>query len=397
MVEHHRIRSGHDGPLHRQDARCGQGGRPRLCLPVARRRGVDGSGGHRPAGAGSGRPRTALGGSRDRCERVAGVGDDRAGRPPAGSAPSATPTERPAVVVCCPEGEAHELAAEMVAEVLRSRGWPVDLLGATVPAADVRAYLDRRKPTALMVSCTTPCGLPGAARMVEAAHDVGVPTLVGGAGFGRDNLRALRLGAAAWAPTVTAGIAVLEEWRTAPPLLPPGGALNDDYLDFEGALPEIRAGAVAALRRSEFRRRDDMVELASTNDGIEVLLRHIEAAVLVDDERVLLDYLSWGTAYLRAREASTSRLAARLDAVANEIPATPARAGRFVQDGMRHLEWNRRPGSGNPAVRTRPSSRRRPGPTEVPSHAAATPRCSRARSSPTCSSSPPCPVTPRWR
>jgi methanogenic corrinoid protein MtbC1 len=191
-------------------------------------------------------------------------------------APASSPaTERPVVAVCCPEGEAHELAAELVAEVLRSRGWPVDLLGATVPAADVRAYLDRRKPTALMVSCTTPCGLPGAARMVEAAHDGGVPTLVGGAGFGRDNLRALRLGAAAWAPTVTAGIAVLEEWRTAPPTLPPGGALNDDYLDFRGTLPDIRAGAVAALRRSDLRRRHDMVELSATSDGIEALLRHV--------------------------------------------------------------------------------------------------------------------------
>jgi methanogenic corrinoid protein MtbC1 len=82
------------------------------------------------------------------------------------SATSSTPTERPAVAVCCPEGEAHELAAEMVAEVLRSEGWPAELLGATVPAADVRSYLDRRKPMALLVSCTTPCGLPGAARMV---------------------------------------------------------------------------------------------------------------------------------------------------------------------------------------------------------------------------------------
>jgi len=158
-----------------------------------------------------------------------------------------------------------------------------------VPAADVRSYLVRRKPMALWVSCTTPCGLAGAARIVEAAHDVGVPTLVGGAGFGRDNLRSLRLGAAAWAPTLHAGIGVLEEWRTVPPLLPPGGALNDDYLDFEGAVPDIRAGAVAALRRSDFRRRDDMVDLASITDSIELLLRHVEAAVLVDDERVLLD------------------------------------------------------------------------------------------------------------
>jgi MerR family transcriptional regulator, light-induced transcriptional regulator len=274
------------------------------------------------------------------------------------AASPATPNERPVVVVCCPEGEAHELAAEMVAEVLRSLGWPAEMIGATVPAADVRAYLERRKPIALMVSCTTPCGLPGAARMVEAAHDVGVPTLVGGAGFGRDNLRALRLGAAAWAPTVAAAIGVLEGWMTAPPVLPPAAALNNDYLDFEGAVPQIRAGAVAALRRSNLRRRDDIADLGATTEGVELLLRHVEAAVLVDDERVLLDYLSWGSAYLRARNAPTGRLAARLDAVANEIPAAPARASRFVQDGMRHLEWTRRPGSsaGNSAARTRPAA-----------------------------------------
>jgi len=270
--------------------------------------------------------------------------------------------ERPLVAVCSPEGEPHDVPAEMVGEVLRAAGWPVDFLGTGIPASDLHDYLDRRHPSAILVSCTTPCGLPGAARVIDAAHDVAVPTIVGGAGFGRDNLRALRLGAAAWAPTPSAAARILEEWADAPPSLATGRALTEDYLTFDAALAEVRASALAALRRSDLRRREDVAELAAAYDRIDLLLRHLGAALLVDDGRVLLDYLSWRLAFLKAREQSPARLAADIDAVASVMPRTPARAGQFLQDGMQHIEWTDRPRAGRPVLRALES----PAPAEHP-------------------------------
>jgi methanogenic corrinoid protein MtbC1 len=107
------------------------------------------------------------------------------------------PSDLPRVAVCCPEGEAHQIPAEMVVEVLRSRGWPAELAGHGVSGDELRTYLGGRPPAALLVSCTMPSRLAGVARAIDAAHEVGVPTMVGGAGLGRDDTRALRLGAAA--------------------------------------------------------------------------------------------------------------------------------------------------------------------------------------------------------
>ena len=247
---------------------------------------------------------------------------------------------RAPVVVCCPEGEDHEIPADMVCQVLRSYGWPAEQLGGEVEAAELRGYLTRRRPAALLVSCTTPCGLAGAARAIDTAHDVGVPVMVGGAAFGRDDLRALRLGAAAWAPTVKAAVSTLEEWAQTPPQVSPGRALTDSYLNFEAVMPDIAARAIDALRRSGLRRSDDVADLAPVYDRIQLMLRYLGAALLVDDGRLFLDYLSWRVAFLRARDIGSERLAAALSAVAGALPAQAGQVRRFVEDGLQHLEWS---------------------------------------------------------
>jgi excisionase family DNA binding protein len=243
-------------------------------------------------------------------------------------------------VVCCPEGEDHEIPADMVCQVLRSYGWPAEQLGGEVDAAELRGYLSRRRPAALLVSCTTPCGLAGAARAIDTAHDVGVPVMVGGAAFGRDDLRALRLGAAAWAPTVKAAVSTLEEWAQKPPQVSPGRALTDSYLNFEAAMPEIAARAMEALRHSGLRRSEDVADMAPAYDRIQLMLRYLGAALLVDDGRLFLDYLSWRVAFLRARDVGSERLAAGLSAVAEALPAQAGQVRRFVDDGLQHLEWS---------------------------------------------------------
>jgi excisionase family DNA binding protein len=275
------------------------------------------------------------------------------------AAPSSIVDGGASVVVGCPDGEAHELEAEMVAEVFRSRGWPAQTVGGNMPPGDLGIFLNRRRPTALIVRCTSPCGLPGAARMIRAAIEMGVPSVAGGSGFGDDSVRAIGLGAAAWATTVDAAIAVLKEWTTTAPALTPVRTINQVHPAFALALPEITEEATATLRRSRFRRRDDADEMASAIGGLDLLLRYLEAALLLDDQRVLLDYLTWMTAYSGDQKASISRLTALLDAIAGEIPSGVPRAGQFIQEGIRHLEWTSRPGSRRVVARAKAQTDRR--------------------------------------
>src|ERR1700738_2444267 len=123
--------------------------------------------------------------------------------------PSNAPGHR-SVAVCCPPGEHHEIPAEMVTEILRAEGCPAQHIGAGVTPKHLPGFLSRQRPSALLISCTSPCGLPGAARSIEVAHAYGVPVIVGGAAFGRDGLLALRLGAAAWGPSALQVPAILE-------------------------------------------------------------------------------------------------------------------------------------------------------------------------------------------
>jgi excisionase family DNA binding protein len=225
----------------------------------------------------------------------------------------------------------------MVTEVLRSLGWPAELVGSAVPPRELSRFLARRRSAGLLLSCTTPCGLVGAARAIDAAHDVGVPVMVGGAAFGRDDTRALRLGAEAWAPTVRAATAVLEGWANRPPALSSNRALSDDYVALEAVLHEIRAAALDALRRNNLRRRDDLADLAPIHERLDLLLAHLGAAVLVDDVAVLLDFLSSRAAFLRARDEQSDRLVKGVEAVAVALEGGPSRARHFIEQGLQHL------------------------------------------------------------
>jgi excisionase family DNA binding protein len=253
--------------------------------------------------------------------------------------PSRPPNgDRPKVTVGCPEGEEHQIAAEMVTELLRAYGWPAELVGRGVPPKELGRFLARRRPVGLLLSCTTPSGLVGAARAIDAAHDVGVPVLVGGAAFGRDDTRAIRLGAAAWAPSVKAAETVLDRWSTSPPALSPNRALSDEYIAFEAALPDTRAQALDVLRRHNLRRREDLADIGPIHERLDLLLEHLGAAVLVDDPAVLNDFLSSRVAFLRARDEPTDRLLRALEAVAGSLGQASERAHRFVRAALAHLE-----------------------------------------------------------
>src|SRR5690606_13293472 len=69
----------------------------------------------------------------------------------------------------------------------------------------------------LAVSCNLPIFFPGVARLVNAAHEVSVPVIVGGRAFGDDDRRAARLGADAWAAGASDAAEVLAGWHAHRP------------------------------------------------------------------------------------------------------------------------------------------------------------------------------------
>ena len=121
------------------------------------------------------------------------------------------------VVVACVEGNWRSLPAQMLAELLRNHGFAVAFLGASAPANHVAAFLSRRRPDALVVSCNLALFFGGVTRLADAAHRHDIPVLAGGQALGREPERAACLGADAWAPGVDDAVAVLLGWRRERP------------------------------------------------------------------------------------------------------------------------------------------------------------------------------------
>ncbi|MDQ1426773.1 MAG: hypothetical protein QOK39_249 [Acidimicrobiaceae bacterium] len=248
---------------------------------------------------------------------------------------SQSPANGRLVAVCCPPGEDHEIPGEMVAELLRQQGWSALNMGSGLTPQQLPRFLADQRPAAVLVSATTAAALAGTAQIIAEAHGHGVPVLVGGAAFGRDDLLALRLGAAGWASTVSQAVVLLETWRCAPPVLPTRPSLPDGYLQLTAALPAITAAATAAVHSGDAEpwSRDE------TDECLDQLLRHLEATLLVDDGRILHDFVSRRSEYYRTRGLSATRLDNAMHAIAQALPAACDRSRRFIIEGRQHLAW----------------------------------------------------------
>ena len=97
----------------------------------------------------------------------------------------------PAVVVAAAERDTHALGARVVASALSLDGFRVLFLGASVPAEDLRDYLEVQQPLALALSCSIGAALSGARRCVAVAHEVGIPVVCGGRALSESRARAL--------------------------------------------------------------------------------------------------------------------------------------------------------------------------------------------------------------
>lgn len=86
-------------------------------------------------------------------------------------------------VVAVVEGETHVLAARVVAALLEWRGWIVDYLGGSMPAEELRSFVERRSPDLVALSVTLPERLLAARETVALLRtlDPRPLLLVGGA------------------------------------------------------------------------------------------------------------------------------------------------------------------------------------------------------------------------
>jgi methanogenic corrinoid protein MtbC1 len=237
-------------------------------------------------------------------------------------------------VVTCVEGEWHALPARLLAETLRSAGWDVRYLGASLPAAHLTQFIHDVGPDVVALSCSLSTSLPRARAMIEAARGGGVPVIAGGRGFGTDGRLAALLGANGWAASAPAAADMLAapDWPRFTDRAPELRLVDDassrlwDEID-----PLTDAVEDELLRRFPAMAEYDEPARARTREDVHHILDFLAAALYVDDVDLFGEFVGWLDALLEARHVPATALTAGLDAVAAVLPPLP-RASEFVTE-----------------------------------------------------------------
>jgi hypothetical protein len=220
---------------------------------------------------------------------------------------------RPMVAVACAETEWHAMPARMLAQLLRERRIPVRFLGPSQPADHLRETLARIRPDVLAVSASTVGALPGAARTIEAASSVGVPTVAGGAAWGGDARRARALGAAGWGADVAAVLRFLDEPRR---LTLPRRRNADGEWAFRAVVAAVPDAVAAAAER--------VAGPPLLAPELERMGAALAAALLVSDPTAVRDHVAWLRAMTAARGVSQTLVSEALQAMATGLPEPAA-------------------------------------------------------------------------
>lgn len=240
-------------------------------------------------------------------------------------------------VVACAEGDWHALPSQMFAESLRAVGVGVLHLGASVPAPDVGALLERRRPDGLVVTSNLPLSYLGVASLADAAHRFGVPVLAGGRSLTPE--RALTLGADAWAADVTRATEILSTWRSkAPEVRSDPIGLEPAALALDRSASSIAAAALAALGEVYPPLGDyDQRQRDHTRDDLVAIVRFLAAARLVDDDEVFTAFVTWLEDVLTSRGVPAAAAAAGMTALAPQIRAIDEKAAALVEAAAARL------------------------------------------------------------
>ena len=238
------------------------------------------------------------------------------------------------VLVVCAEGDWHSLPSQMMAEMLRARGYAVACLGASTPVDHVLDLIRRRRPDAVVVSCNLPLFFGGVARLADAAHTHGIPVLAGGRAMGTDESRARLLGADGWAPDIDGAVDVLQRWRHEPPVVAPGPTRLDESAQLlDAGADDVADDAFDELTRAfpQMSSYDD-AQLARTREDLAFITRYVAAALLVCDPTVLTEFLGWLRTLLANRGVPPRALEAGLDVLAPMLAGRDSRAGQLLAE-----------------------------------------------------------------
>lgn len=219
-------------------------------------------------------------------------------------------TDRPSdttatLALVCAEGDWHSTPARMAALLFRDAGWRVQFLGASTPVDHLRTTLKELAPSAVAVSCTLPLTLPGAASLVEVAHDLGVPAVVGGRSFDPGGHRATQIGADGHFHEPAEAAHQLDRWLDQPPAIHTPVRNSERTLE-RATLLGRRDGIIQHTYRDLERRLPVMATFDDrqrhhTVEDLDYLLKFADIALFVDDPTVLTDLVSWLDALLTGR------------------------------------------------------------------------------------------------
>lgn len=231
------------------------------------------------------------------------------------------PKDAPLVVIATAQGDLHSLPARAVAAHLLFLGYRTNFLGASVPGADMRDFLAGEEPAALVLSAAMTTHLMGAREVIAAAHEVGVPVVVGGKAFGPDGSWSGAVGADAYVGSLREVAEVVERWaREGAPDIGPGRPLP-------AGLEQLLANRSSILAGVESRLGDDGARLEGEAG---LLLSSIETALLTGDDSAIGDMLAWQDEMLRAHGLDAAvvadALAEMLAGVSDEAAASLSRA-----------------------------------------------------------------------
>jgi diguanylate cyclase (GGDEF)-like protein len=254
-------------------------------------------------------------------------------------------------VVACAEGDFHSLAAQMFGELLREYGIGVSVLGASMPADVVAEFLLRSGADSLAISCSVPIFFPGAVRLIDAAHRLGIPVIAGGPAFGHGPRRAERLGADAWALTAADAAAILLGWKSEPPSVSREPTLVDPVALRLAAQADALGGAALDGFAARFPPMADYDErqMARTREDLVFIVQFLAATLLAADQAIFGDYLHWLQNLLVQRGVPPRALIAGLEALRPGIEAVDAGAALLLDLGHQELlDGLRRPAVGYP-------------------------------------------------
>ncbi len=227
------------------------------------------------------------------------------------------PEDAPHVVVATAQGDNHSLPGRAIAANLLFLGYRTTFLGANVPGRDLKSFLEDEPPVAVVVSAAMTSHLLGARAVVQAAHDAGVPAVVGGKAFGPEGEWAEAVGADAWLGSLRDVEGIIEMWVGEAPEPAEAPQLSEEVEEMVSVRSSVLAGA-----ETEMATRTGRPIPQRLRDELRLLLAAVEGALLTGDDRVVADMLDWQERSLDAHGFDASLVARSLQSALDASETT---------------------------------------------------------------------------